>query len=131
VENNTINFLGTLLLLSIICAGFIVLQVFLSKKESLWIGLILPIISLGISVFAALGVLFMSAHTGTSSASVDGVVIETETLFNSTASIFGSTVLVFFLFNISTIVFVAIYLAYRGKRNRQRALEKMSVQDIE
>ena len=100
-----------LVFLLVIFAGIIVLQVFLSKKESKWLGLILPIISFGISLFATLGLLFFS--------------------IGDISAIIASAILTFLFCNIPTGILLAIYGGCRSKRNKQRALEKMSAQDLE
>ena len=89
--------------------GGIWLQIFLSKKESKWAGLILPIITFCISLIFVLGV----ANIG-----------ELSTVIVTVLS-------TFLLCNIPTAVLFAIYAACRGKRNKQKALDKMSVQDLE
>jgi hypothetical protein len=79
-----------------------------------------------------LGVLLFSAFTGTTTTTVNGEIIEQTTeQIASMSSIIGSAVYIFILYNIPTAILLAIYAACRGKRNRQRALEKMSVQDLE
>ena len=98
-----------ILLVLVLCVGGIVLQIFLSKKESKWLGLILPIITFGFSLLFVLNV----ANIGEPSTVIVTVV---------------STLL---LLNIPTAVLLVIYAACRGKRKRQRDLEKMSVQDLE
>jgi len=113
-------------------AGIIILQVFLSKKESKWPGLILPIISFGISLLATLAILLFSVNKGTMAQTINGEIVEqTVTQINSISSIIGGTAFVFVLCNIPTGILIAIYAASRGKRKRQRDLEKMSVQDLE
>jgi len=122
----------TMLILLLFCAGVVVFQIFLSKKESKWAGLILPIISFGISLLAALSVLLFSVDTGTMTQTVNGEIVEqTVTQINDSSSIIVGAVIAFAYSNIPTGVLLAIYAACRGKRNRQRALEKMSVQDLE
>ena len=93
-------------------AGIIVLQVFLSKKESKWLGLILPGITFGISVLLFLVVLF-----NTAAATMQMVI--------------ALAFFAFLIFNIPTGILLAIYGGCRSKRNKQRALEKMSAQDLE
>ena len=89
--------------------GGIWLQIFLSKKESKWAGLILPIVSFCISLIFVLNV----ANIGEPSAVIVTIITA------------------FLLCNIPTAVLLAIYAACRGKRKKQRALDKMSVQDLE
>jgi flagellar biosynthesis component FlhA len=121
-----------ILLVLILGVGGILLQILLSKQESKWAGLILPIITFGGSLMALLGVLLFSVNTGTMIQTVNGEVIEqTTTQIASISSIIGSAIYVFILCNIPTGILLAIYAAFRGKRNRQHALDKMSVQDLE
>jgi glucan phosphoethanolaminetransferase (alkaline phosphatase superfamily) len=127
----TIAFSGVLIIFLALCVGIIVLQVFLSKKERKWAGLILPVISICISLLAVLGIILFSAHTGTATTTVNGEVVEqTVNLFSPAASIIASAAISFLLYNIPTVVLVLIYQTCRGKRKRQRALEKMSAQDL-
>jgi membrane protease YdiL (CAAX protease family) len=120
----------TLLALVLLIAGIVTLQIFLSKRESKWAGLILPIISFGISLIAGLGILLFSVATGTTTSIVDGEIIEQTRQIASTPSIIFSAIYVFLLYNIPTGILLAIYAACRGKRKKQRDLEKMSVQDL-
>jgi ABC-type nickel/cobalt efflux system permease component RcnA len=114
-----------------VCAGIIVLQIYLSKKENKWAGLILPSVSLGITLMALLGVLMFSVATETMTHVEDGEIIEqTTTVVSSTPEIIAAAVYLFLLFSIPTAILLAIYIIYRGKRSRQRALDKMSVQDL-
>lgn len=85
---------------------FIFLQIFFSKKDSPWAGLILPIITF---CFASVIVL--------------GVALD---------NYYGLPVLpIAFASFIPTAVLLTIYAAGRGNQNRRRALEKMSAQDLE
>ena len=61
------SLLGSLLVLAVyagICAGIIALQGFLSKKDSKWLGLILPFISLGISILIISNLVVFSTMQG-------------------------------------------------------------------
>lgn len=104
----TYNFL----ILILIFAGVIVLQVFLSKMESKWSGLILPFIFIGISVICVLNMAVLPGQEG-----------------------FQITVMVteaFLLFNIPTYILLAIYFAFRAehRRKRKKDIEKMNIQDL-
>ena len=123
---------GLMVFLLILGVGVIVLQVFLSRKDNKWAGLILPIISFGISLLAVLGIAALSFMSRTETLMENVVIIEQTVMpMEVTASNIVGMVYVFLLNNIPTAVLLAIYAACRGKRNRQRALEKMSVQDLE
>ena len=124
--------IATLIVFIAAVAGIVILQVFLSKKESKWAGLILPAMSLFVSLTGALGVLLFSALTGTLTTTADGEIIEhTVTQAGDISSVILSAGYVFLLCNIPTGVFLAIYAACRGRSRQRRNLDKMSVQDLE
>ena len=100
-----------LLVVPAILAGGILLQVFLSKKESKWLGLILPFITFAYSLL-----------TLSQLAKTDGM-----TWWN----VLGLIASTFFLSNIPTVILLAIYFGCREKRKREKALEKMHIQDLE
>lgn len=91
--------------------GVIVLQIFLSKRESKWPGLVLPIIAF---IFGLLYPLNMAAPAG-------GV----------TAGFIFQMILVWLLGNIPTIIILAIYFGCRGKQRRNKQLDKMNIQDLD
>ena len=131
MQTSTLAISGGLIILLALFAGIVVLQIYLSKKDNKWAGLILPFISFGISLLALLSVLLFSAHTGTSGYFVDGEYVEQTTVqIASAGSIIGSAIYIFLLYNIPTGVLLSIYAGCRGKKKRQRDLEKMSVQDL-
>ena len=132
---------GLLVIIIVGFAGLVVLQVFLSKKDSKWLGLILPIITFCISVIAVLGMAAFSYNVDSATVQTideNGVVTEaaapgtgdaaqgTQGILAAAAQV-GS---VFLLYNIPTIIFMAIYLGFRGKQLQRKALEKMQVQDL-
>jgi cytochrome bd-type quinol oxidase subunit 1 len=130
--SNTLAFLGVLIVMLLVCAGIVVLQIYLSKKENKWAGLILPIVSLSFALIAAIGIVGFFAHTGTQTATVDGEVIERSVnLITPAFSIVASAAYAFLLYNIPTIILYVIYASCRGKHKRQRDLGKMSIQDLE
>ena len=57
---DVVGFLVVIILCVVICAGIIVLQVILSKKESRWPGLILPAILFSMSVVIIFGLMVFS-----------------------------------------------------------------------
>ena len=95
-------------------AGVIVLQFFLSRRDSKVPGLILPGISFALSLMTSLGMaLYMIMPPGGASAVVLAMVP------------------VFVLCNIPTGVLLAIYAGCRADLRKHRALEKMTIQDLE
>ena len=93
-----------------ICIGFIILQIRLSKMDSKWPGLVLPAITLLLSLVAAITV-FARAYGN---------------MWNVVLSAF----IAFLSNNVSTIVLAGIYLYQRDKINRRAELARMNVQDL-
>ena len=132
---------SVLLVLLVLSAGIIVLQIYLSKRENRWLGLILPVISLCISLTAVFGIVSFGTLTmsSTTSQTADGgefVMQQTpEEIFTqqplNLSSVIFTMAVTFFTCNIPTIVLLGIYLACQEKRRRRKFLEKMSVQDLE
>ena len=95
----------------IIMAGAIVGQIFLSKAENKYLGLILPLVTL---IFATIMALNVMVPQG--------------------GSLFGAVWLtgrVFMLCNIPTAILIAIYFAVRGKKKRISDVQKMTLQDLD
>lgn len=95
-------------LIFIVCV--IALQIFLSRRESKWPGLVLPVISF---LFSFLYPLNMAVPSGGAST---GFTVQMITVWLTG--------------NIPTIVFLAIYIGCRGKQRRKKQLDKMSIQDL-
>lgn len=91
-------------------AGVIVLQIFLSKRESKWPGLVLPILAF---LFGLSYPLYMVAPP-------EGI----------TAGFIFQMILGWLSGNIPTIIFLAIYEGCREKQRRNKQLEKMNIQDL-
>ena len=87
--------------------GLVVLQVFLSKRESKWPGLILPLLSLLISLLLVLNV---TVHNGEF----------------PWRPILASLI----LGNIPTVILLAIYAVCREKFRKQSELDKMNIKDL-
>lgn len=105
----------TLILLALL-VGIVLLQIFLSRRESRWPGLILPGLSFLFSLCVAVGmVLFTYVHLPDNN--LEDVVIP--------------SLLLFFQCNIPTCILLAIYFACRGKYRRSKQLEKMNIQDLD
>lgn len=78
------------------------LQIFLSKKENKWLGLILPIIFFTLSILAALG-----------------------------TPLIKSSIANFLFWNIPTAILLTIYASCRGNKKHKKDLEKMNIQDLQ
>ena len=104
MQRVTIVLIFTLALL----AGVILLQIYLSKRESKWPGLVLPILSFVISFLYPLNMAIPSV----------GVFI--------IALLWG-----WIIANIPTYVLLAIYFACREKYRKRKQLDKMNIQDLD
>ncbi|MFQ9100887.1 MAG: hypothetical protein ACLR5C_02750 [Bifidobacterium adolescentis] len=89
-----------------ICIGFIILQIRLSKMDSKWPGLVLPAITLLLSLVAAITV-FARADIGA---------------YGNMWNVVLSAFIAFLSNNVSTIVLAGIYLYQRDKINRRAEL---------
>ena len=101
---------NTLILAVLVIAGIVWLQIFLSKRESRWPGLVLPILAF---LFGLLYPLNMIAPD-------EGV----------TVSFIIQMLIVWLMGNIPTIILLAIYFGCRGKQRRNKQLDKMNIQDL-
>ncbi|HOQ02020.1 MAG TPA: hypothetical protein PK604_14645 [Acetivibrio clariflavus] len=90
--------------------GVVLLQIFLSKTESRWPGLVLPIIAFLFSFFLPLNMMIPA----------DGV----------TASFYVQMAMLWLFGNIPTIILLAIYFVCREKYRRKKQLDKMNIQDL-
>jgi hypothetical protein len=136
-----IEFIAIVLIVILIAAGIIWLQIFLSKKENKWPGLILPLISVCVSLYFIMfitPVIVMDSALSTTfeTVSPNGDVLENvimhvpqQSVPDVTSMIFMG-IYVFVLFNIPTAVLFAIYAACRVKRKRDAELAKMNIQDL-
>ncbi len=135
--NAAIALLGLAVLL-VLGAGIIALQIFLSKKENKWAGLVLPIISFLLSLVVILGLASFGIQSGrvtTQEISEDGKVISevveaAPAAQGMDSATVGVTVYLFVLSNIPTAVLLAIYFVCRPSNRRGRELRKMSAQDL-
>lgn len=105
----------TLILLALL-VGIILLQIFLSRRESRWPGLVLPGLCVLFSLCAAVGLALFS-FVPSQDSGLDTVIIP--------------ALLVFVLYNIPTCILLAIYFACRERYRRSKQLEKMNILDLE
>lgn len=114
-------------------AGAVFLQIFLSKRQNKWLGLILPAISFIISLLFVLNMAaFSSFKTAKSVVLEDGQVIEQIVEEGSSEAIdFGPIIYVFLLANIPTLVLLGIYFACRERNKRNKEIDRMNIQDLE
>lgn len=118
-------------------ALLVALQVWLCRK-SLKLGLILPAISLALSLLLALTVgasLMLTRAGGTLTVrdETTGEIIQQEdfesNVYTNPAALAGAGVL-FLVGNIPTVVFGGIWLHYKGRRDTTADLKKMRIEDL-
>lgn len=128
------DILGMIVYLAVI-AGVIALQIFLSKKQNKWVGLILPLICLTFSIFAALSIptyftQSITESTVSESGEIVNNVVNNAADKNVLPSPILTTISVFWIYNIPTAILLAIYFAYREKLEMKKELEKMNIRDL-
>lgn len=100
--------IGLLVFLLVLLAGGVFLQIFLSKRESRWPGLVLPLLAFLQSLLLPLNLM----DTGSVSRNVLTVLV---TLLAG---------------NIPTLVLLAIYWAVREKRRVRDQIDKMKIDEL-
>jgi len=104
----TRTIIAALVVLLVVLVGGVCLQIFLSRRESRWPGLVLPLLTFLYSLLMVLNV----RDTGSASQNVLTVL---------TALLVGT---------IPTLVLLAIYWAAREKRRVRDQLDKMKIDDL-
>ncbi|MCL2580101.1 MAG: hypothetical protein FWE32_08765 [Oscillospiraceae bacterium] len=127
MANHAVVFTGGMFALLVFGVVVMILQVFLSKTESKWSGAIMPAIMFGVSLVAAFQFALRLINARSFTGEINGVFVEHTT---SMSTIIGQTALIFVLCNIATGIMIVIYTIFRRKRDRQRALEMMRIQDL-
>lgn len=104
-----------LIIFLVLIVGGILLQVFLSKRENKWLGLILPGLTFLYSILMVLSIVtfsYMEPGGGLN----PGIIFP----------IIG----VFLMGNIPTFVLLIIYMVCREKFNKKKEMDKMNIQDL-
>lgn len=87
--------------------GIVFLQIFLSRKENKWVGLILPILSFLFSLSYPLNIPKFTAITN---------IIH--------------ILLIWLISNIPTIILLIVYFVCKEKQHKKKQIEKMNIQDL-
>ena len=103
------SIMTNILLVLVFGVGTILLQIFLSRRQSRWPGLILPALTLLYSLVMVLNV----ANTG------------------DLASALLAMGVTFLLGNLPTLILLVIYAVCREKYRKKKQMEKMDIQDLE
>lgn len=93
----------------ILGVGTILLQIFLSRRESKWLGLILPGLSLLVSLLYCMN------------------IMATGDLMQDIILVFTT----FFIANIPTMIFLLIYFICRKDHRKKGQMDKMKIQDLD
>lgn len=102
------SIMTNILLVLVFGVGTILLQIFLSRRQSRWPGLILPALTLLYSLVMVLNV----ANTG------------------DLASALLAMGVTFLLGNLPTLILLVIYAACREQYRRKKQMERMNIQDL-
>lgn len=103
------SIMTNILLVLVFGVGAILLQIFLSRRQSRWPGLILPALTLLYSLVMVLNV----ANTG------------------DLASALLAMGVTFLLGNLPTLILLVIYAVCREQYRRKKQMERMNIQDLE
>lgn len=103
--------LSTCIILLLFLCGILLLQIFLSRRESRWPGLVLPLFAFLTSLIYPLSM----------AAPMDG----------GTAGFIASVLLVWLLGNLPTAILLAVYFSCRGKERQRKEMEKLNLQDLD
>ena len=118
----TVSTIISLIFLVAFVVGMIVLQVYLSKRESKIPGLVLPAITFSGELFILLNVVTNVVMTGAAAGnSVDSYSVFVTVL---------NAVLTLLVISMPTIVLLVIYFVCRRGMNRKKQIEKMNIQDL-
>ncbi|MCL2169507.1 MAG: hypothetical protein FWB74_05715 [Defluviitaleaceae bacterium] len=113
--------------------GVVFLQIYLSKRANKWLGLILPAVIFSISLINVMNMAVFFQPIFTETTFVNGELVTIIADAGERRAIpgaVGGIIYFFILTNIPTIILLVIYKVVRGKQNRNRDVEKMSVQDL-
>lgn len=114
-------------------ALLVVLQVWLCRNGRR-LGLILPILSLLLSLLMVFSIAAFSRTTVGASSIENGVVVQEEVHTQHTELTPGalcSIAAIFLVFNVPTVIFGGIWLHYKNKQEFQDSLHRMKIEDLE
>ena len=120
----TVSTIISLIFLIAFVAAMIILQVYLSRRESKLPGLVLPAITFLGELFILLNVVTNVVMTSVADNAVGGV--DSYDVFVTVVN----TVLTLLVISMPTIVLLVIYFLCRRRMNRKKQIEKMNIQDL-
>ncbi|WP_416324418.1 hypothetical protein [[Eubacterium] hominis] len=112
--------------------GLVLLQRYLVKQESKWLGWIMPMIFFLLSCLVVLGSLTYSNHSTTAMLDEAGNIIEESVVVTKQPWIdqLLPMISLFLMYNVPTIVFSAMCIVEHRKDKGKQQLNKMSIQDL-
>lgn len=120
----TVSTIISLIFLIAFVAAMIILQVYLSRRESKLPGLVLPAITFLGELFILLNVVTNVVMTSVADNAVGGV--DSYSVFVTVLN----TVLTLLVISMPTIVLLVIYFLCRRRMNRKKQIEKMNIQNL-
>lgn len=102
--------MNSIIFLALLLAGSVLLQLWLSRRESRWPGVVLPVLSFLLTLLIPLSLVLPP----------EGVTVR----------FVLSAALSWLVANIPTAVLLLIYFSCREKLRRSRQLEQMNIQDL-
>lgn len=132
-----VTLLNTLIIAAVF-VGIIALEVWLSRRKSRWPGLILPAVTLVLSLLMVLGFAAFSRGGATAEMQVideetGEIVYQEQTVETEPDWTLGDAAqlgVVLLVGNIPTFVLLGTYYIGREKLRREKMLEKMNIQDL-
>lgn len=132
-----VTLLNTLIIAAVF-VGIIALEVWLSRRRSRWPGLILPAVTLVLSLLMVLGFVAFSRGGATAEMQVidqetGEIVYQEQTVETEPDWTLGDAAqlgVVLLVGNIPTFVLLGTYYIGREKLRREKLLEKMNIQDL-
>ena len=132
-----VTLLNTLIIAAVF-VGIIALEVWLSRRKSRWPGLILPAVTLVLSLLMVLGFVAFSRGGATAEMQVidqetGEIVYQEQTVETEPDWTLGDAAqlgVVLLVGNIPTFVLLGTYYIGREKLRREKMLEKMNIQDL-
>lgn len=127
------DIIGSLLYLIIVIGGIIgiyFLQKHLVKKETKWLGWILPGICFLLSISVLFGSMAFTAVSTTTLIDDQGNVIEEKEKQKDSNMDLGSVIYIFILFNIPTAIFSMMCIQEHKKDHKKEQIYKMNIQDL-
>lgn len=132
------NILLNLLFLVVVFGGGIALQIFLSRRKNKWLGLVLPLLCLLVSLLAVFSIaVYTGGELTMQEIATDGTIVHEEIIEQQkqpiamTGNSIIQMIIVFLLYNIPTVILLIIYFACREQVKKNSQLEKMNIQDLE